>query len=154
MKHTAYHLNTALTLFLFLISKYPRTSILSNGWQGKKKKGKLDRAQIRILLSLSCPEQECNFGQGIGTQLAQMSPTPEQEQRGNRSDHHFQDWWAGTEAQKLRIYFCSGSNEIIWYPLEGSIRTKTQPSKGALSCRETAPQRSLETFPRQSPCQA
>lgn len=36
IKHTAYHLNTALTLFLFLILKSPRTSILSHCWPGKK----------------------------------------------------------------------------------------------------------------------
>lgn len=46
IKHTAYHLNTALTLFLFLIFKSPRTSILPNCWP--RKKGKFHRTQISI----------------------------------------------------------------------------------------------------------
>lgn len=36
----------------------------------------------------------------------------------------------------MKIDFCSSSNEIIWYPLEGSIRTKTRPSKGGVPCRQ------------------
>lgn len=52
IKHTAYHLNTALTLFLFLIFKYPRTSILYNCWQGKKKKESLTEHALAFAVSL------------------------------------------------------------------------------------------------------
>lgn len=67
IKHTAYHLNTALTLFLFLIFKSPRTSILSNCWQRKKESSIVHKLAS---LSLYFPEQECNFGQGDSAQLA------------------------------------------------------------------------------------
>lgn len=73
IKHTAYHLNTALTLFLFLIFESPRTSILSTGWS-RKKESSIDHTLAS--LPLYCPEEECNFGQRDSTQLTRMSPTP------------------------------------------------------------------------------
>lgn len=45
--------------------------------------------------------------------------------------------WGRRSSKKLKIYFCSWSNEIIWYPLEGSIRTKTKHSKRGNPCRQT-----------------
>lgn len=38
--------------------------------------------------------------------------------------------------KKLKIYFCFGFNEIIWYLLEGSIRIKNKFSKGGFFWRQ------------------
>ena len=46
--------------------------------------------------------------------------------------------WGRRSSKKLKFYFCSGSNEIIWYPLEGSIRTRTKRSKGGIPCRQAS----------------
>lgn len=138
IKHTAYHLNTALTLFLFLIFKSPRTSILSNCWPRKKESSighTLASSAPRLpsrgrpTLARACPHngpEGCLLhrpwqgGRGRGT-----SRPPAQRVMG----------WGRRSPKKLKIYFCSGSNEIIWYPLEGSIRTKTEHSRGGAPWR-------------------
>jgi hypothetical protein len=64
-----------------------------------------------------------------------MSSTPAHVQRKNgQITISKSDGWCRSP-EKLKIYFCSDSNGIIWYPLEGSIRTKTPHSKGNLPCR-------------------
>ena len=133
IKHTAYHLNTALTLFLFLIFKSPRTSILSSCWP--RKEGKFGRAQISIA-ALLLPRRGMQVWPGwlctAGTRVSYTNTCTEGTPISSQSQS---DGQGRRSPQKLTIYFCSGSNEIIWYPLEGSIRTKTKHSEGGIPCR-------------------
>lgn len=96
IKHTAYHLNTALTLFLFLIFKSPRTSILSNCWPRKKESS---IGHTLASLPLGCPVEG---GQPWPGRVLTMDPRGVSYTApgrgaggGGRADHQLKEWWAG-----------------------------------------------------------
>lgn len=102
IKHTAYHLNTALTLFLFLIFKSPRTSILSRCWPGEKESS---IGHTSASLALCCTEEGGNLGQGNSSHLTQASSIPTLAQ-GARRDHDLGEGWARA-GRALRSWKCT-----------------------------------------------
>ena len=140
IKHTAYHLNTALTLFLFLIFKSSPSKLNINSFQlPAEKKGKFARAQMSMAAPLP-PGRGRQLWPGwllaIDTEVSDTSTCIGRKMI--RSQFQSVMDWGRRSSKKLKFYFCSGSNEIIWYPLEGSIRTRTKRSKGSIPCRQVS----------------
>lgn len=69
IKHTAYHLHTALTLFLSLIFKSSRTSVLSRCWPRKKKKKRKFGGAHTSLIATAMPRLGGHVWPGGPTQL-------------------------------------------------------------------------------------
>lgn len=128
-------------MFLFLIFKSPHSKPNINSFQlpaEKKRKGFLEHKWA--WLSLYCRKREggtVTVTHAIDKKVSYISPCIWRKMIRS----WFRAWWtrAGGARRELKFYFCSRSNrEIIWYPLEGSIRTRAKHNKGGIPCRQAS----------------